>query len=170
MCYKMKCFPKLLDKKNYLEFSTMIQIPRFGSDPYLLESEPPGQWLGESYVLQAPSIVLSIREFGNTVLRTVLCTRYLSYGPEQYSIPKPPSILWEWMWTETVYLAPGFTTVTCFVKQVSEPSQRSKHPNCQGAHCHGPRSSFMNKSTSERNLIKKQWHLTILIWNKFYAV
>lgn len=91
----MKCFPKLLDKKNYLEFSTMVQIPRFGSDPYLVESEPLGQWLGESYVLQAPSIVLSIREFGNVVLRTVLCTRQLSYGPEQYSIPKPRSHVYE---------------------------------------------------------------------------
>lgn len=152
MCHKMKCFPKLLDKKNYLEFSTMKQIPRFGSDPYLVESEPPGQWLGESYVLQAPSIFLSIREFGNTVLRTVLCTRQLSNTPSPNLDPTSQ----EWMWTETVYLATGFTTITCFVKQVSEPSQRSKHPNCQGAHRHGPKSSFMNKSTSERNLIKKQ--------------
>lgn len=65
----MKCFPELLDEKNYPRFSLIMQIPR--TQPFSVESEPPRWWPGVPSVFQVPSVPHPSGKFGKHCLQVV---------------------------------------------------------------------------------------------------
>lgn len=79
-----KCFPKLLDEKNYQKFSLMIQIPR---------PQPiPCRTVVWGAICLPSTFHYSFHQgsFRNTVLRTALYSGQLSCGPEQTLPPANP--------------------------------------------------------------------------------
>lgn len=165
----MVCLPELLGEKNYLMFSLITQIP--GTQPIFMKSELPRWWSGEAIYLPSISHYSSISKFGKHCLQAVgtenscsVCPRCGQHPP---SNPRchPQEHTWDrdWMASSGHHHCWLVLSSKTFYFLKREAYLTTMEPTTQWGRAYG----FMNKSASERNFIKKQGQLTVLIWKKF---